>query len=216
LDQSESLAKFAERAQAWLFFRLLAVAGVSPDACINPNTEERLVNTKTLPHLLRFTNATTRYRNVLLSQLIPALFEAESVMLGEVIPLIQNYKVLESLDLWNSKPYTVLFSINTLLDTIKSSLASIAQKESNIPKQSSISQEFSIPKQLNTFDESPVSIALKSLRSGSFFPKLTEGMAQSLLHAGRCGSLVHRIDFTSSKFYYLMSLPNSQENKDYL
>lgn len=34
MEESESLAQLAKRAQAWLFFGLLAMVDISPDACV--------------------------------------------------------------------------------------------------------------------------------------------------------------------------------------
>ncbi|KAI0553174.1 hypothetical protein F4679DRAFT_499025 [Xylaria curta] len=196
LDRSESLAQLAERAQAWLFFGLLAVAGVHHNACIDFKTGEHLINTKMLPYLLNFAKHTTELRDHLLSQLFPALAKTEDVILEELIPLIKDFEALDPLDLWTSKPYAILYSIDTLLDSIKDSIARVSA-------------------QSGIFDKDTISGALGKLRPGSFFPKLTEGVARSLLHTGRCGSLAHRLDFTSSKFYRLMSLPNSQEREDH-
>ncbi|KAI1742871.1 hypothetical protein F4680DRAFT_385306 [Xylaria scruposa] len=196
LDRSESLSQLAERAQAWLFFGLLAVAGVRPKACIDFDTGEHLINTKMLPYLLNFAMYTTELRDLLLSQLFPALTKAEDVILEELIPLIRDYEALGPLDLWTSRPYAILYSIDTLLDSIKDSIARVSV-------------------QSGIFNKATISSALGKLRQGSFFPKLTEGVARSLLHTGRCGSLAHRLDFTSSKFYRLMSLPNSQEREDH-
>lgn len=275
LDQSESLAQLAERAQAWLFFGLLAITRVSPDACVDLSTGEPLVTMKWSLRPWRLQG----HEGDTLPQLMPALCKAESVMLGEVIPLLRNYEALEALDLWNSRAYAVLFSIDVLLDTIKAQMAgrksstftphdifiwpSISDKSSileqsvteqtsipeqnvfersslsensTIPGQSSIFEQSTLPEQsslsgdssiaeasaiakqsnaeerLKPSDTSTVSTALPDLRSGSFFPKLTRGVAQSLLHAGRCGSLAHRLEFTSSQFYHLMSLPRSDES----
>jgi hypothetical protein len=266
LNKSESLDQLAERAQAWLFFGLLALAGIAPDTCIEPessntgdigDTRERAVITASFSDLLRFSS----YEDPILPQLIPAISQAESVMLGQVIPFIQEYEALESLHLWNSKPYAVLFSIDILLDTFKDSLSVLAARrypivynrphisdepeiqeeprdpdhtavaeqssageDSSIPTHPSVPEQSSISEQLcpeaseeaSVFNESTFSAAFKTLRSGySFFPKLTEGIPQSLFHAGRCGSLAHRLDWTSSQFYYLMSLPNGPNNEDH-
>ncbi|KAI1171647.1 hypothetical protein F4777DRAFT_43843 [Nemania sp. FL0916] len=141
-------------------------------------------------------------------------------MLEELIPLVKDYEASESLDLWNSGPYAILFSIDTLLDSIKDSLARISQ-QSIIPEQPrvferfTISEEPSIPEEFNRFSGTNISIALGNLRLGSFFPELTEGVARSMARTGRCGSLVHRLGFTSTKLYHLMSLPSGQGIKDH-
>lgn len=177
LNQSESLSQLAERAQAWLFFGILAVMGVHPDVFVRLDAGEYLVTTKILPYITDFTRD-----DLILSKLIPALSMADNVMREDLIPLVRSHEALESLDLWTSEPYAILFSIEILLESIKDSVARISKTES---------------------------MALRNLPSGSLFPKLTEGVARSLLRIGRCGSLVHCLDFSSSEFYQLMSLPIS-------
>ncbi|KAI1113935.1 hypothetical protein F5Y14DRAFT_451540 [Nemania sp. NC0429] len=209
LDQSESLSQLAERAQAWLFFGLLAVVGIQPDACIDFNTGERLVNTKTLPGRLNFAKHTTEHRYLPI-KLMPAFFKAETVMLEEVIPFVKDCEALESLDLWSSKPYAILFSIDTLLDSFKDALASFIKQylmaeRPRVSNRSIESEQFDMA----------IRIVLGNLRPGSLFPEQTEGVARSLVRTGRCGSLARRLDFTSSKSYHLMSLPNSQEREDH-
>lgn len=195
LDQSESLSQLAERAQAWLFFGILAVMGVHPDACVSLDAGEYLVTTKMLPYFMDFTDRTMEERvDFIVSKLIPALFMAENVIREELIPLVRSHEALESLDLWTSKPYAILFSIETLLESIKDSVA-------KIPRQFINSARYC--------DADTVSTALRNLPSGSLFPKLTGGVARSLLRIGRCGSLVHCLDLSSSEFYQLMSLPIS-------
>ena len=54
LEQSESLAQLAERAQAWLFFGLLAFIELSPDACVASDTSSMAslaIDTSILPDL---------------------------------------------------------------------------------------------------------------------------------------------------------------------
>lgn len=125
LDQSESLSQLAERAQAWLFFGILAVMGVHPDACVSLDAVEYLVTTKMLPYIMSFAGHTMEQReerdDFILSKLIPALFMAENVIREDLIPLVRSHEALESLDLWTSKPYAILFSIETLLESIKDS-----------------------------------------------------------------------------------------------
>ena len=41
LEKSDTLAQLAKRAQAWLFFGLLAMVDVSPDACVASDTSSR-------------------------------------------------------------------------------------------------------------------------------------------------------------------------------
>lgn len=55
----------------------------------------------------------------------------------------------------------------------------------------------------------------KKRRSELLFPKRTKGVAYSLLHVGKCGSLARRLDLDSSELYHLMSLPNGSANKDH-
>ena len=192
LDQSESLAQLAERAQAWLFCGLLAFVGVPPDACVALDAGEYLVTTKMLPDLLDFNEHTDAGRDIFISRrLIPALSKAETVILEELIPHVRDYEALESLDLWSSKPYAILFGIETLLESIKDSVASVSTQHTRSGNDT-------------------ISGVLRNLRSRTVFPRLTEGVARSLLRTGRCGSLVHRLDFSSSEFYHLMSLPISQ------
>lgn len=183
LNESASLAQLAERAQAWLFFGLLAVAGIHPHACIGPdtNTGQRLIDTTMLKDLL----GATVSEEAILPGLFGALSKAESMIMEELLPLIRDYEVLEPLHLWNSQPFAVLFSIDILLDSIKFALNDMFRKRSN----------------------ENVGIFPPKLRQGSFFPRFTSGLASSLLHSGRCSSLVHRLDYKSSEFYHLMSLP---------
>lgn len=183
LGQSESLSQLAERAQAWLFFGILAIMRAHPDVFVRLEAGEYLVTTNMLPYIMDFTGRTKAERDdLILSELIPALFMAENVIREELIPLVRSHEAQESLDLWTSEPYAILFSIEILLESIKDSVASTSKT---------------------------VSKALRNLPSGSLFPKLTEGVARSLLRIGRCGSLVHRLDLSSSEFYWLMSLPIS-------
>jgi hypothetical protein len=107
---------------------------------------------------------------------------ADHITRYELIPHIREYEEEEALTLWNSKHYATLFSIEVLMDTL-----------------------------IDTFEN----LALKgfhgwgkNLRSKSLFPKSTAGITRSLFHVGKCGSLAHRLDLTSTLFYLLMSLPN--------
>ena len=45
------------------------------------------------------------------------------------------------------------------------------------------------------------------------FPKWTEGVAHSLQHVEKCGSLARRLDLNSSELYNLMSLPGGSANE---
>ena len=55
----------------------------------------------------------------------------------------------------------------------------------------------------------------KKRRSELLFPKRTKGVARSLLHVGKCGSLARRLDLNSSELYHLMSLPGGSANEDH-
>ncbi|KAI0469280.1 hypothetical protein F4859DRAFT_487618 [Xylaria cf. heliscus] len=126
LDQSESLVQLAERAQAWLFFGLLSIVDVSSNICIERDGEQPLVNTKKLPDLLLRLFAHIDYdeRDVMLVELIPSIVTTTCVMLEQVIPFLRDYEALEPIDLWNSRPYAILFCIDVLLDIMKSLLRS--------------------------------------------------------------------------------------------
>ncbi|KAI0113615.1 hypothetical protein GGR51DRAFT_556764 [Nemania sp. FL0031] len=66
-----------------------------------------------------------RWGPAAIAELILAILEATDIMLKQVIPLLTAYEALEPIDLWNSRPYGILFSIDILLDTMKPSLESI-------------------------------------------------------------------------------------------
>lgn len=199
LCQSESLSQLAERAQAWLFFGILAVMGLQPDDCVILDAGEYLVTTKMVPSIISFTGCTGEEREERLgfihSKLIPALSMAENVIREVVIPLVRSHEALESLDLWTSKPYAILVSIEALFESIKDSEAEIRTQY----------HYFSV----RYHEAKTASTVLRNLRLGYLFPKLTEGVARSLLRIGRCGSLVHCLDLSSSESYRLMSLPIS-------
>ncbi|KAI0854660.1 hypothetical protein F4860DRAFT_96431 [Xylaria cubensis] len=221
-----------------------------------------------LPDLLRFATYTNYdEREITLVELIPTIAVVTDVMLEQVIPLLRDYEALESIDLWNSTPYAILFSIDVLLDTMKAPLRSIAQRRkqidsprSSVPTRSSISKQpsksrhsniserpgiaqppmttalLSVPdqsaapeqpkvagessrsEQSNTFhaasflDELDIAFAVKPIRQDSLLPKSTQGVARSLLRAGRCGSLAQRLNLTSSGLYYLISLPSTSSS----
>lgn len=115
MGQSESLVQLAKRAQAWLFFGLLAVVGISPDAFIasdSTSTALQVIDTSLLPALLQ---GSPDHPNLTLTE---ALATAKNVMKWEVIPLLRAYEEQEPLTLWNSIPFAVLFSIDVLMDTL--------------------------------------------------------------------------------------------------
>jgi hypothetical protein len=209
-DEFESFAQLARRAQAWLFFGLLGIVGITPDQCISktsprgarvlagtgevsttaagPSTgpdEQPLVDTSALPTLL--SNLRDRNHDELLAlkiRLTEAIAKANHILTGEWIPLIRHYaKMQDTLTLWNSKPYAILFSIDVLLDTLQDTIADISPLLEFRPE-------------------------LRKVRQKSLLPELTSVVANSLRYVGKCGSLAHRLDLTSSEFYHLLSLPN--------
>ena len=218
-DQFESFAQLARRAQAWLFFGLLGIVGITPDQCISepsprgakvlagtgagegagpgvgeasttaaePSTrpdEQQLIDTSALPTLL----SSLYDRNddellALIFRLTEAIGKANHILTQEWMPLIRHYaKTRDTLTLWNSEPYAILFSIDVLLDTLQDTIADISLVELRPESRK---------------------VAPKSL-----FPKLTSGVTHSLIYVGKCGSLAHQLDLTSSEFYHLLSLPN--------
>ncbi|PMD63598.1 uncharacterized protein K444DRAFT_661042 [Hyaloscypha bicolor E] len=209
-DQFESFAQLARRAQAWLFFGLLGIVGITPDQCISKTSprgarvlagtgevstttvagpsagpdEQPLVDTSALPTLL--SNLRDRNHDELLAlkfRLTEATAKANHILTGEWIPLIRHYaKTQDTLTLWNSKPYAILFSIDVLLDTLQDTVADISPLE--------------------------LRPELRKVRRKSLLPDLTSVVANSLRYVGKCGSLAHRLDLKSSEFYHLLSLPN--------
>ena len=210
LEESESLTQLAKRAQAWLFFGLLALLDVFPDACVASDTWT--IDTSLLPErALAFTRRdsldtsrdsldddTLSILNAEMPTLLDtaeddvsnnprlglteALAKAEDVMKWEVIPLLRDYEEQHLLHLWNSASFAILFSIDILMDTLA----------------------------LNVLDQD-----CKKRRSELLFPRRTKGVASSLLHVGKCGSLARRLDLSSSELYHLMSLPSGSANEDH-
>jgi hypothetical protein len=116
-DQFESFAQLAQRAQAWLFFGLLGIVGITPDQCISKTSprgarvlagtgevstpaagpsagpdEQPSVDTSALPTLL--TNLRDRNHDELLalkSRLTEAIAKANHILTGEWIPFIRHY-----------------------------------------------------------------------------------------------------------------------------
>ncbi|KUJ14919.1 uncharacterized protein LY89DRAFT_124868 [Mollisia scopiformis] len=122
LKQSDSLAQLATRSQAWLFFGLLAVIGIPAQNCRASRasaTFENVVNASILPSVLRSIVEGDDENNVaLIVDVMTALARAEELMRAEVIPLIKEFEEGETLNLWSSQPYAILFSIEILIDTI--------------------------------------------------------------------------------------------------
>lgn len=228
-DKLDSFDQIARRAQAWLFFGLLGIVGITPDQCIRTREtqtsprgvkvevlagtetgagegalrgagkastlrttagplsrlgKQDLIDTSDLPTLLNHLhNRNNDELLALICRLTEAMAKADHILTREWIPFVQH--LVEGQDtpavtLWNSEPYAVLFSIDVLLDTLQDTVSDISHHLD--PEQG---------------------VTRKSL-----FPKLTSGVDHSLLYVGKCGSLVHRLDLTSSEFYHLLSLPN--------
>ena len=195
MEESESLAPLTKRAQAWLFFGLLAMVDISPDACVASDTSSmafRIIDTSLLLSARQGSEHALPYRDSLdddtvscLTAEMPvdldraendvsnnpnpglteALAKAKDVMKWEVIPLLRDYEEQQPLNLWNSASFAILFSIDVLMDTLAS----------DVPDQE-----------------------CKKRRSELLFPKRTKGVARSLLHVGKCGSLARRLDLNSS------------------
>lgn len=208
LEESESLVQLAKRAQPWLFFGLLAMVYISPDACVASDTSSmalQIIDTSILPvrrgskHELPYRDllddgtlgsldtdtldkADNAFSNDPNPGLTEALARAEDVMKWELIPLLRDYEEQQPLTLWNSTSFAILFSIDVLMDTL-------AHKGRD--------QE------------------CRKRRFELLFPKRTEGVARSLLHVGKCGSLARRLDLNSSELYHLMSLPGGSANKNH-
>lgn len=300
LGDSESLAQLAARVQAWLFFGLLSAIHVSADALVERDGPEEFINTKMLPDLWPSNEVHPEDAYELYLDLTFAVSSATEVMMEEVIPLLRYYEALDPLDLWNSKPLAILFSVDVLLDTMKQRIResftedlsalrrlSFSQRstttveelsisdQSNVSEQSSISEQSNVSEQSSIFEQSHTlaqssshhqsdtttesnptdwpetaeqsaipersttpeqssisgqstssesssvaeelakDVAKDILSSGSVLPKLTSGVARSLLRAGKCGSLARRLDLTSSEIYQLMSLPASSDSQDH-
>ncbi|KAH8591701.1 hypothetical protein B0O99DRAFT_719001 [Bisporella sp. PMI_857] len=198
LGESESLAQLSKRAQAWIFFGLLAVVDISPDACVIPDKSSmahQIIDTSLLSALLRSSNNELPYRDSPIGDIsgneIPngptielqeALARAEDALKWEVIPLLRDYEDQEPLNLWSSTSFAILFSIDVLMNT----LAGLVRDRQ-----------------------------CKNRRSELLFSRLTKGVARSLLHVGKCGSLACRLDLNSSDLYHLMSLPGGSANEDH-
>ena len=212
LDESESFEQLAKRAQAWLFFGLLAMVDISPDACVTSDISSmsfRSIDTSLLLPFWQRSEHALPYEDYVdddtlsrLDQEIPvtldgaetdisddpnltlteALTKAEDVLKWEVIPLLRYYEEQQPLSLWDSASFAILFSIDVLMDTLA---RVVPDKE------------------------------CKKRRSELLFPKRTKGVARSLLHVGKCSSLARRLDLNSSELYHLMSLPNGSVNEDH-
>ena len=74
---------------------------------------------------------------------------------------------------------------------------------------------FSIDVLMDTLARDVPNQECKKRRSELLFPKRTKGVARSLLHVGKCGSLARRLDLNSSELSHLMSLPNGSANEDH-
>ncbi|KAI0551606.1 hypothetical protein F4679DRAFT_538541 [Xylaria curta] len=111
---------------------------------------------------------------------------------------------------------------------ITATLTNVSDQQSDILVQLAAPEQAAVLEQSEVTDESSISnqtsdvssffgkvgdtFTVETLRQGSLFPKLTHGVARSLLRAGRCGSLAQRLDLTSSELYYLISLPTSSSS----
>lgn len=145
MEESESLAQLAKRAQAWLFFGLLATVDISPDACVTsdiPSMSFQSIDTSLLlsvsqspEHALPYEDSSGPFQEIPVSldeaeldeaetdisdepnpTLTEALAKAEDVLKWEVIPLLRDYEEQEPLSLWDSASFAILFSIDVLID----------------------------------------------------------------------------------------------------
>lgn len=211
MEESESLAQLAKRAQAWLFFGLLAMVDISPDACVTSDISSmsfQSIDTSLLlsvsqspEHALPCEDSSGLFQEIPVAldeaeldeaetdisddpnpTLTEALATAEDVLKWEVIPLLRDYEEQQPLSLWDSASFAILSSIDVLMDTLAR----------DVPNQE-----------------------CKKRRSELLFPKRTKGVARSLLHVGKCGSLARRLHLNSSELYHLMSLPNGSANEDH-
>ncbi|ETS73444.1 hypothetical protein PFICI_15049 [Pestalotiopsis fici W106-1] len=185
----ESLLQLARMGQAWLFFGLLGIVGISPEACISAVddatstiAEERWIDTSHLPDLLQGLKnpEESAVQEVRRSRLADAIVRAKHVMSHIWIPYIWEFDAQDMPTLWNSPSYAIIFSIEVLLDALEAILS---------------------------FENDD----LEKLGSKSLLAKFTPGIARSLLQVGKCGSLAYRLPFTASKLYHLMSLPDGSD-----
>lgn len=147
LEESESLAQLAKRAQAWLFFGLLAMVDISPDACVTsdiPLLSFQSIDTSLLlsvsqssEHAVSYEDSSGLFQEIPVTldeaeldeaetdisddpnpTLTEALANAEDVLKWEVIPLLRDYEEQQPLSLWDSASFAILFSIDVLMDTL--------------------------------------------------------------------------------------------------
>jgi hypothetical protein len=222
LEQSESLTQLAGRAQAWLFFGLLAVARISPDACIDGTTSsgpsERSVDTSATLSLLD--NDTSSHG---------MHFEPPGVLLPSDVPMINTSflpVLLESFVKSHGELEELVLQVAITLaiaaDVMRCRLIPLLrdyeeEKQLTLWNSSNYAILFSVDILMGTLADfvllhSPE--APKDTLCSSYFPKYTAGIARSLLEVGKCRSLVHRLGFTSAQFYLLLSLPNGSDTRN--
>lgn len=160
LGESESLAQLAARVQAWLFFGLLSEMHVSADALVERDGPEEFINTKMLPHLWPLDRVDSEEAYDLHVDLTMAVSFATEVMMDQVIPLLRHYEAIDPLDLWNSKPLAILFSVDVLLDLMKREIREAftddlsALRGLRFPQRSTSVEKLSIDDQSNVSDQS--------------------------------------------------------------
>ncbi|KAL8708883.1 MAG: hypothetical protein Q9220_006339 [cf. Caloplaca sp. 1 TL-2023] len=218
LGQSESLEQLAKRAQAWLFFGLLAVIDISPEGCTASNISSvafQTIDTTLLPTIRQRSRNALPYRDSVpykesvdddTSSCLTAETQldvdgAESDILDNPTPgLIEALAKAEDVMRWEVIPLLRDYEEQQPLHLWNSTPFAIF---------------FSIDVLMDTLARNLRDQECKRRRSELTFPKRTRGVACSLLHVGKCGSLARRLDLNSSELYHLMSLPNGSVNEDH-
>lgn len=204
--QLESLAQLAKRAQAWLFFGPLAMVDISPDACVTSDIPEmsfQSIDTS----LLLFVSQSSEH----------ALPYEDSSGLFQVMPVTLDEA---ETDIFDDPNPTLTEALAEAEDVLKWEVIPLLrdyeeQQPLSLWDSPSFAILFSIDVLMDTLARDVPKQEYKKRRSELLFPKRTKGVARSLLHVGKCGSLARRLDLISSELYHLMSLPNGSANEDH-
>jgi hypothetical protein len=208
MENSDSLVQLAKRDQACLFFGLLAVVGVSPEVCIASDASSmpfRLIDTSVLPSLLHGTDSRSIHNSADGPHSRDSLYDTSDNNISEnddvIVPTRRLNEALaraENAMKWEAIPLLREYE---------------EQEQLTLWNSTPFAVLFSVDVLMDTLVDLVRSRDNRS--SESLFQKWTAGVANSLLHVGKCDSLAHRLDLKYSDFYHLMSLPNGSSNEDH-
>lgn len=227
LEESESLAQLAKRAQAWLFFGLLAMVDISPDACIAPDTSStgfRIIDTSLLlsgrhgsGHALPW--EVWRSRQLVFKEVYRDALDDDTLSWLTAVKIPVDFDGAES-DVSDIPNPGLTEALAKAEDVMKWEVIHLLrdyeeQQPLNLWNSASFAILFSIDVLMDTLARDVLNQECKKRRCELLFPQRTKGVARSVLHGGKCGSLARRLDLNSSELYHLMSLPNGSGNRDH-